>query len=85
MKKTWEQIAKEVEQECLERFSSVPKEKRAKLGIEPGSDPQAFENRQWVQVYVQMLAWKDKCRQRHKQLNPVELVKEKPAGKKKRK
>ena len=72
--KTWQDIANEVEQDCLERFNSVPKAKRSQLGLEPGSDPKAFENRQWVQVYVQMLAWKDKCRQMHKQLYPVRLV-----------
>lgn len=82
--KTWQDIENEVEKECLERFSSVPKEKRAKLGIEPGSDPQAYENRQWVQVYVQMLAWKDKCRQLHKEIYPLQPVKD-SAGVKKRK
>tara|TARA_R100000808_G_scaffold5550_1_gene16831 strand:+ start:3975 stop:4247 length:273 start_codon:yes stop_codon:yes gene_type:complete len=83
MKKSWEDITKEVEEEMLKRFNSVPLEQRAKLGIEPGSDPKCYENRQWVQCYVQMLAWKDKCRQLHEQLNPVKLVKEKPAGTKK--
>lgn len=73
-RKTWQDVTKEVEQDMLDRFNSVPKDKRAHLGIEPGSDPQAYENRQWVQVYVQMLAWKDKCRELHEQLNPVRLV-----------
>ena len=82
--KTWQDITNEVEQECLDRFNSVPKERRAKLGIEPGSDPQAYENRQWVQVYVQMLAWKDKCRQLHEQLYPLQPVKD-SAGKSKKK
>lgn len=72
--KTWEDVAKEVEEDMLARFSSVPKSKRAQLGIEPGSDPQAYENRQWVQIYVQMLAWKQKCRELHEQLYPVRLV-----------
>ena len=80
--KTWQDITNEVEKECLERFNSVPLHQRAKLGIEPGSDPQAYENRQWVQAYVQMLAWKDKCRQLHEQLYPVQLVKDSAGDKK---
>jgi len=82
--KTWQDIANEVEKEYLARYNSVPKEQRAKLGIEPGSDPKAYENRQWVQVYVQMLAWKDKCRELHEQLHPLQPVKD-SAGKRKNK
>jgi hypothetical protein len=82
--KTWQDIANEVEKEYLARYNSVPKEQRAKLGLESGSDPKAYENRQWVQVYVQMLAWKDKCRVLHQQLYPVQPVKA-PAGKKNKK
>jgi len=74
MKKTWEEISKEVEQECLARFNRVPITQRAKLGIEPGSDIRAYENRQWVQCYIQMLAWKDKCRELHAELSPLKLV-----------
>ena len=60
--KTWQDIANEVEKEYLARYSSVPKEH--------------YENRQWVQVYVQMLAWKDKCRELHEQLYPVQPIKD---------
>ena len=74
-RKTWEQIEKEVENEMLERFNSVPLEHRAKLGLEPGSHSKSHENRQWVQTYIQMLTWKNKCRELHGQLNPVKLVK----------
>lgn len=74
--KTWQDIANEVEKEYLARYSSVPKKQRVKLGIEPGTDPKHYENRQWVQVYVQMLAWKDKCRELHEQLYPVQPIKD---------
>jgi len=65
MKKTWDEIASEVEKDYLARYGGVPRKKRVAMGLEPGSDRNAFENRQWVQVYVQMLAWKDKCRELH--------------------
>ena len=81
--KTWQEIEKEVEDSMLERFNSVPKQKRAALGLEPGSHSQAYENRQWVQVYIQMLVWKDKCRELHQKAYPVQPVKS--AGNKKRK
>ncbi len=81
--KTWQDIEKEVEAEMLDRFNSVPKEKRVSLGLEPGSHRQAHENRQWVQVYIQMLVWKDKCRQLHQKAYPVQPVES--AGKKKNK
>ena len=84
--KTWEQIEQEVEKSMLERFNSVPKSKRAALGLEPGSHSQAHENRQWVQVYIQMLEWKDKCRELHQKAYPVQPVKkQQPARNKKRK
>jgi len=79
MSKTWQDVEQEVEEEMLERFNSVPKEQRAKLGLE-GATPQAFENRQWVQAYVQMLTWKNKCRELHKIAYP-----DQSAGNKKRK
>ena len=81
--KTWQEIEKEVEVEMLDRFAGVPKEQRTKLGLEPGSHPKAHENRQWVQTYIQMLVWKDKCRQLHQKAYPVQPVKS--AGNKKRK
>ncbi len=65
MNKTWNDIANEVEKDYLARYGGVPRKKRVAMGLEPGSDRNAFENRQWVQVYVQMLAWKDKCRELH--------------------
>ena len=74
MSKTWKDIEKEVEQEMLDRFNSVPIEQRAKLGLESNTR-QSHENRQWVQVFVQMLTWKNKC--------PAKTNKK--AGKKKRK
>ena len=80
--KTWQDIENEVEKEYLARYNRVPKEQRAKLGLEPGSDPQAYENRQWVQVYVQMLEWKNKCRELHGQLYPVQPVKSSAGTKK---
>jgi len=70
--KTWNDIANEVEKEYLSRYSKVPRDQRIKLGLEPGSDRNAYENRQWVQVYVQMLAWKDKCRELHAELSEQE-------------
>lgn len=79
--KTWQDIEKEVEAEMLARFAEVPKEQREKLGLEPGTHPRAHENRQWVQVYVQMLTWKNKCRELHQKAYPVQPVKS--AGKKK--
>jgi len=66
--KTWQDVQKEVEESMLQKFNKVPVEQRAKLGIEPGADPRSFEKRQWVQTYVEMLAWKDKCREFHNQL-----------------
>ena len=81
--KTWQDIEREVEEEMLARFNEVPKEKRAALGLEPGSHRNAHENRQWVQVYIQMLVWKDKCRELHQKAYPVQPVKS--AGNKKRK
>jgi len=81
--KTWQEIEIEVEKEMLNRFNNVPKEKRAALGLEPGSHTKAYENRQWVQTYIQMLVWKDKCRELHQKAYPVQPVK--PAGNKKRK
>ncbi len=81
--KTWQEIEKEVEVEMLDRFAGVPKEQRTKLGLEPGSHPKAHENRQWVQTYIQMLVWKDKCRELHQKAYPVQPVKS--AGNKKRK
>ena len=80
--KTWQDIEKEVETEMLDRFSSVPKEKRVALGLEPGSHSKAYENRQWVQTYIQMLVWKDKCRELHQKAYPVQPVKS--AGNKKK-
>jgi hypothetical protein len=80
--KTWQQIEQEVEKEYLARFNSVPKEQRVKLGLEPGSSHNSHENRQWVQVYVQMLEWKNKCRELHQQLYPVQPVANPPGDKK---
>jgi hypothetical protein len=80
--KTWQQIEQEVEKEYLARFNSVPKEQRVKLGLEPPNNPHAYENRQWVQVYVQMLEWKNKCRELHQQLYPVQPVANPPQGNK---
>ena len=61
MKKSWNEIVKEVEAEYSTRYNSVPKDKRRKLGLEPDQRG-SYENRQWVQVYIQKLIWKDKCR-----------------------
>lgn len=66
--KTWEQIIKEVEESMLQRFNKVPLDQRAKMGIEPGTDPASYEKRQWVQTYVEMLTWKDKCRELHQSI-----------------
>ena len=61
--KDWSEIEQEVEGEMLKRFASVPLEERTKMGIELGSDPDSHEKRQWVQTYVTMLSWKDKCKE----------------------
>jgi len=82
--KTWQQVEQEVEKEYLARFSAVPKEQRVKLGLEPGSSYNSHENRQWVQVYVQMLEWKNKCRELHQQLYPVQPVANLPGDKNKK-
>ena len=66
--KSWQEIEKQVEENMLNRFSAVPKSERVKLGIEPGTSFFSHENRQWVQTYVQMLAWKNKCKELHEQL-----------------
>ena len=71
MAKTWNEIEKEVETEMVERFNSVPKEQRAKLGLE-GNSTEAYDNRQWVQSYVQMLTWRNKCRELHALAYPAE-------------
>jgi len=81
MAKTWNDIANEVEKDYLDRYSRVPKSERVKRGIEPGSDSNAYDKRQWVQVYVQMLAGKDKCRELHAELTPP-AMKENSAGNK---
>jgi len=83
--KTWEQIEQEVEKSMLERFNSVPQSERAALGLEPGTHTKAHENRQWVQTYIQMLEWKNKCRELHQKAYPVQLVKKQSRGNKKRK
>ena len=67
MSKTWKEIEREVETEALSRFSQVPIEQRRELGLEPDT-PKSYEKRQWVQVFVQMLSWKDKCRELHEQM-----------------
>ena len=61
MKKKWKEIEKEVEAEYSVRYYSVPEDKRRKLGLEPDQKGN-YDNRQWVQTYIQMLIWKDKCR-----------------------
>jgi hypothetical protein len=61
MKKSWKEIEKEVEAEYGTRYNSVPIEQRRKLGLEPDQKG-SYDNRQWVQTYIQMLIWKDKCR-----------------------
>ena len=83
--KTWQDIEKEIEEEMLSRFNDVPKEQRVKLGLEPGSHQKAYENRQWVQTYIQMLVWKDKSRQLYEKAYPLQPVPEiKKQGKKKK-
>ena len=67
MKKAWNQIQREVEADMVDRFHRVPLEQRRRLGLESNT-VESHENRQWVQTYVQMLAWKDKCRELHEQL-----------------
>ena len=67
MSKTWKEIEREVESESLSRFSQVPIEQRRELGLELDT-PKSYEKRQWVQVFVQMLSWKDKCRELHEQI-----------------
>jgi hypothetical protein len=81
--KTWQDIEKEVETEMLERFASVPPEQRAAMGLEPGNPKYSHENRQWVQVYVQMLTWKNKCRELHEKAYPLQPVS--PGNNKKKK
>ena len=61
MKKKWEEVIKEVEAEYSTRYHSVPEDQRRKLGLEPDQKG-SYENRQWVQVYIQKLLWRDKCR-----------------------
>jgi hypothetical protein len=61
MKKKWETIVEEVEAEYGTRYHSVPTEQRRKLGLDPDQKG-SYENRQWVQVYIQKLLWRDKCR-----------------------
>jgi len=67
MNKSWEDIEREVESDALSKFGQVPVEQRRELGLEP-DDPRSYEKRQWVQVFVQMLSWKDKCRELHEQI-----------------
>ena len=67
MNKTWKEIEKEVEEEALLKFSQVPLEQRKELGLEPDT-PRSYEKRQWAQVFVQMLSWREKCRELHDQL-----------------
>jgi len=67
MKKTWNQIQQEVEKDMVDRFNRVPLEQRRKLGLESNTTD-SYENRQWVQTYVQMLTWKNKCRELHEEL-----------------
>ena len=67
MSKSWNEIEQEVEADMLSRFNQVPLEQRKQLGIESGTAG-SYEKRQWVQMYVQMLSWKDKCRDLHMQL-----------------
>ena len=67
MNKSWNEIEKEVEEDMLSKFNQVPIEQRRELGLESDS-PNSYEKRQWVQVFVQMLSWKDKCRELHEQL-----------------
>jgi hypothetical protein len=67
MNKAWKDIEKEVESEALLKFSQVPLEQRRELGLEPDT-PRSYEKRQWAQVFVQMLSWREKCMQLHKQL-----------------
>lgn len=81
--KTWKDIEREVEEEMLDRFNSVPIEQRVKLGLE-GTSMKAHENRQWVQAYVQMLTWKNKCRELHALAYPEAAPKQKSAGNKKK-
>ena len=71
MPKTWEDIEHEVEAEMLDRFASVPLDQRTKLGLE-GNSTKSYDNRQWVQIYVQMLSWKNKCRELHEQASPAD-------------
>ena len=80
---TWQDIEKQVEADMLERFASVPPEQRAALGLEPGNPNYSHEGRQWVQVYVKMLAWKSMCRNLHEKAYPLQPVK--PPGNKKKK
>ena len=61
MKKSWKDIEKEVEAEYSARYHAVPEGQRRKLGLEPDQKG-SYENRQWVQVYLQKLLWRDKCR-----------------------
>tara|TARA_B100000073_G_scaffold348204_2_gene365661 strand:- start:3024 stop:3275 length:252 start_codon:yes stop_codon:yes gene_type:complete len=61
MKKKWKEIEKEVEAEYGARYHSVPEEKRRKLGLEPDQTG-SYENRQWVQIYLQKILWREKCR-----------------------
>jgi len=81
MSKSWLDIEKEVEQEMLERFNSVPIEQRAKLGLE-GPSTKAHDNRQWVQAYVRLLAWKNKCRELHELAYPIAANKSSAGNKK---
>lgn len=80
--KTWQDVEKEVENEMLERFAAVAPEQRAAMGLEPGTPKYSDEKRQWVQVYVQMLTWKNKCRELYQKAYPLQPA---PPGSKKKK
>ena len=67
--KTWNETRQDVEKSMVQRFNEVPIERRRMLGIEPGTDPESYERRQWVQTYVEMLSWREKCRELHEQLH----------------
>ena len=66
--KTWNETRQEVEKSMVRRFNEVPIGQRKMLGIELGTDPDSYERRQWAQTYVEMLSWRDKCRELHEQL-----------------
>ena len=72
--KTWATVEAEVKKELQSRFDSVADDELKKLGLDDGSSVLSGEKRNWLVVYLQMLAWRHKARELHGLLNPSAAV-----------